>query len=238
MLTLCIGEVGRPRSTAPEGLISPRSLTPVVSIHLDCSHFNRLTVAGLLFSRTLQAPLFKAPQDLDACLVSHLFRVCVRTSVATPTSLTQHLIPRDYSLSRGTSIKPHSSFEGLSPLYPCVLVLLSLSAVLRRRRLLPSTAPLQPHFRRRRPSTALLPPVELAPLPCVSSHLYCRRRTVYLALLIGLLLWCFQDPTTHSTRQRRRRRQPLAAKTTEEAILPSFGPIELKLGSKIEPKLS
>ena len=146
MLTLCIGEVGRPRSTAPEGLISPRSLTPVVSILLDCSHFNRLTVAGLLFSRTLQAPLIKAPQDLDACLViSHLFRVCVRTSVATPTSLTQHLIPRDYSLSRGTSIKPHSSFEGLNPLYPCVLVLLSLSAVLRRRRLLPSTAPLQPH---------------------------------------------------------------------------------------------
>ena len=40
MLTLCIGEVGRPRSTAPEGLISPRSLTPVVSILLDCSHFN------------------------------------------------------------------------------------------------------------------------------------------------------------------------------------------------------
>ena len=160
--------------------------------------------------------------------------MCVRTSVATPTSLTQHLIPRDY-FSRGTSsIKPHTSFEGLNPLYSCACPFKPPAV---QRRLLPSTAPLQPHFRRRRPSTALLPPVELAPLPCVSSHLYCRRRTVYLAVWIGLLLWCFQDPTTLSTRQRRRQ-QPLAARTTEEAILPSFGPIELKLGSKIEPKLS
>ena len=164
------------------------------------------------------------------CVRSHL---CCDADEPDPT-----LDPEGLLLPRDIKYQATLKFRGFEPSLSLCACSFKPPAV--QRRLLPSTAPLQPHFRRRRPSTALLPPVELAPLPCVSSHLYCRRRTVYLALLIGLLLWCFQDPTTHSTRQRRRRRrqQPLAAKTTEEAILPSFGPIELKLGSKIEPKLS
>ena len=134
------GEVGRPRSTALEGLISPRSLTPVVSIHLDCSHFNRLTVAGLLFSRTLQAPLFKAPQDLDTrlaplpCVRSHL---CCDADEPDP-----HLIPRDYSLPRD-KYQATLKFRGFEPSLSLCACSFKPPAV--QRRLLLSTAPLQPH---------------------------------------------------------------------------------------------
>ena len=132
-----------------------------MSIHLDCSHFNRLTVAGLLFTRTLQAPSFKAPQDLDTrlaplpCVRWHLHR----RRRAKP----NHLIPRELPFSRGTSsIKTHTSFEGLNPLYPCVSPLLRLHCS-------PTSTPIDKDLCSPI-STSFAPPQPLSRL--LSSHLF------------------------------------------------------------------